>query len=142
MLAELTGEGNTRGGGGNSTRVQIDPVLPFSKWSLTVGSSLSSIVGYNQILMQKRIQRWPSYCRRCAPWPSNCRRCAPPWPSNRRLRDLSKLPAGLEVRLPTPVLPSGGQKLPQSGRRGEQGERRLGGNKGGGKGGTLGGKGG
>ena len=26
----------------------------------TVGSSLSSIVGYNQILMQKRIQRWPS----------------------------------------------------------------------------------
>ena len=47
-------------------------------------------------------------------------------PSNCLLRDLSNLAPGLRERLPTPVLPSGGQKLPRSGRRGEQGERRGG----------------
>ena len=46
-----------------------------------------------------------------------------PWPGN-RLRDLSKLAAGLRERLPTPVLPSGGQKLPRTGRKGEQVERK------------------
>ena len=53
---------------GKHTRREVATQLAFksiqfsrySKWSLTVGSSLSSIVGYNQILMQKRIQRWPS----------------------------------------------------------------------------------
>ena len=50
----------------------------------------------------------------------------PPPPPSCLLRDLSKFSPGLRERLPTPVLPSGGQKLPRSGRRGEQGERRGG----------------